>query len=344
MGTVLLSSNVNKSSQKMTGEPSPCHHLEEHTLKILIIGGTYFLGKAFAEVLTEQNKIQTEIYLLNRGNRLPENTDAFGGLYIMDRHDEEKLSGITECFDVIVDFCAYRAGDIETILKYVKTKHYIFVSTTDVYKRGTGQLLDEKAEYEDRDFGGTVGQYILGKVSLEKEMLRLAALNKDTFFTSLRPVFIYGPGNYAPRESMYFKWMLGADQILHPSDSDGCFQMVYVKDAANAIWLVINHALPGQQNNLSNYNVFNICDNALFNYDKYADLMNSVAKTCLGKEIEKVEIPVSEVMERGIPLPFPLTKATSERYSGERLKALGFAATEPEKAMEETFADYINLA
>ena len=139
---------------------------------------------------------------------------------------------------------------------------------------------------------------------------------------------------------MYFKWMLGAGQILHPSGSDGHFQMVYVKDAANAIWLVINNT----KNNLSNYNAFNICDDAVFNYDSYAKLMNSVAKTCLGKEIEKVEIPVSEVMERGIPLPFPLTKATSERYSGERLKALGFNATEPRIAMAETFADYINLA
>ena len=333
-------------------------------MKILMIGGTYFLGKAFADLLIEKNISgdNIEIYLLNRGNNLPDNKNAFSGFFITDRHDEDKLSRINESFDVIVDFCAYQEGDIETILKYVKTKQYIFISTTDVYRRGVGRTIDENSEFEDRDFGGDAGAYILGKVSLEKEIQRLSEEDKTTVFTSIRPVFIYGPGNYAPRESMYFKWMTGAGQILHPSDSEGHFQMVYVKDVAKAIWLVIsdnanacdtftfgnvNNADDHRDNIIQNhrddnYRAYNICDNTLLDYEAYADLMNEVSKKCLGQELQKVEITVSEIEERGIPLPFPLRKEESESYNGDKIKALGFETRDTTEAMIETFLNYIS--
>ena len=84
-------------------------------MKILIIGGSYFLGKTFTMMASAMN----EVYVINRGNR-PFCSDEITE-YVMDRHDVEKLSDIREAyFDVIVDFCAYEQGDIELIFKHLK--------------------------------------------------------------------------------------------------------------------------------------------------------------------------------------------------------------------------------
>ena len=152
--------------------------------------------------------------------------------------------------------------------------------------------------------------------------------------------------------------MTGAGQILHPSDSDGHFQMVYVKDVAKAIWLTVSEGenfddnvdseddnrtdLKINRNQNYNYHAYNVCDNAVLDYEAYAILMDSVAKKCIGKGIQRVEISVSEIEERGIPLPFPLTKNESEHYIGDRIKALGFTSTDMNEAMAETFLSYVN--
>lgn len=69
---------------------------------------------------------------------------------------------------------------------------------------------------------------------LEKE-LKKGACRKGCSYTILRPVFIYDPYNYAPRESWYIQRIVKGQVIPHPSDANGKFQMVYVKDVARAL-------------------------------------------------------------------------------------------------------------
>ena len=71
-------------------------------------------------------------------------------------------------------------------------------------------------------------------------------------YTSIRPAFIYGEDNYAPREGIYFYWIQQAGQILHPVDADGEFQMVYVEDVAKAVLAMAgNSEAYGQAYNLA---------------------------------------------------------------------------------------------
>ena len=139
-------------------------------MRILVIGGTYFLGRIFVDKVYKEH----EVTLINRGNAiLPKDTYGTVTQHICDRHDEESISNLRENrFDVVVDFCAYREGDINTVLRALdyNVGQYIFISTCDVYVRGTGKILDESAPFEERDFGGEVGDYITGKVALEKEL------------------------------------------------------------------------------------------------------------------------------------------------------------------------------
>lgn len=296
-------------------------------MKILVIGGSYFLGKTFTMLARDYH----ELYLLNRGNQPFDEEDIVE--YVMDRHDSKALETIPEeHFDVIVDFCAYQKGDIRLVTKNLKASfnQYIFVSTCDVYRRGTMQVMNEDSELEDRNFGGQAGDYITGKVLLETE-LRQCCMERKAAFTSIRPAFIYGPDNYAPRESVYFKWILTAGQILHPYDATGEFQMVFVLDVAKAI-------LAACGNEKAYNRAFNLCNPDSLTYEDFADVLENAMEL----SFEKVELSVAEVLEKGIPLPFPLTREESQWYDGSRATELGIQYTPIEQGMAVTAEYYQN--
>lgn len=270
-------------------------------MRILILGGTYFLGKAFAALACRNH----DITLLNRGTRAVQ----FEGVkpvrqITLDRHQLTPGCLAQEAYDVVVDFCAYEKGDIRQAVEALagKPKQYVFISTSDVYKRGTGAPVDETGELETRDFGGAAGAYILGKVALERELQEVAA-EKKIAVTSVRPPFLYGPDNYAQRESIFFNWIAQAGQILYPGDATGSFQMVYVEDAAKAVLDMCG--------NPACYNVcFNLCGSDRVTYEGFCHALSYATR----REFERVEISVEEVLQRQIPLPFPLTREESECY------------------------------
>ncbi len=299
--------------------------------KILIIGGTYFLGKAFVELML--NEGDAELILLHRNVREEIKHNRIREVFA-DRHDTDKLAGLDlgEEIDAIVDFCAYAEGDIKNLLGNIsaRVKQYVFISTSDVYKRGTGKLLNEDADFEERDFGGDAGAYISGKVSLERE-IKEACAEKNCRYTVLRPVFIFGENNYAPREGIYFQWILKAGQILHPADADGEFQLVYVKDVARAIAVVIGNEEACDR-------AFNVCENKMFTYDSFEKLL----KSATGTDFERIDTDVATVNEKGIPLPFPLTKAESNYYDGGSLIELGMTFTQAEEAMKDTYEAFLS--
>ena len=296
-------------------------------MKILILGGSYFLGKHFVQKIYTEH----EVTVFNRGSRLLHITgvrEVYG-----DRHqtsDYETLKSFD--FDIVVDFCAYEAGDIAKVFQELtgKFKQYIFISTCDVYERGLGRWLDETAPMEQRDFGGEAGAYILGKAALEKELKEQAEL-AGVNFTSLRPAFIYGPDNYAPREGIYFHWIKNAGQILHPVDADGEFQMVYVEDVVKAITAALGNEKAYNES-------FNLAPQPMITYDSFAlALQKSVAVS-----FEKVPVTVQMINENQIPLPFPLTKEESNWYKGEKALELIGAYTSLEDGLKKTAENALN--
>ncbi len=294
-------------------------------MRIFVLGGSYFLGRAFVELAAGKH----ELFVANRGSR-PLNRPGVRE-YCLDRRDGEALAAIEEtCFDAVVDFCAYSPGDIRLVCRKLKASfdQYLFVSTCDVYRRGTGRVMGEEDELEERDFGGEAGAYITGKAALERE-LRESCSEKSAAFTSLRPAFIYGPGNYAPRESLYFHWIATAGQILHPSDADGEFQMAYVEDVARAI-------LAACHNPRAYDRAYNLCGEET-TYEDFAIAL----REAVGTDFVRVELSVSDVLQRGIPLPFPLTAEESQHYSGERAAELGVDYTPLAEGLRKTYLAWL---
>lgn len=298
-------------------------------MKILIIGGTYFLGKAFVECACKEH----ELTLFNRGNR----PLAMDGIkcYIGDRHNGVALEQIESEYDVIVDFCAYEEGDIRLVAESLRDRfrQYVFISTCDVYRKGTGEILTEAAPLEERLFPGQEGAYIAGKVALECELVACAR-EYGFAYTSIRPSFIYGEDNYAPREGIYFEWITKAGQILHPSDATGEFQMVYVRDCVAAILRVCGDKEAYGQ-------VFNVCGTEQVTYEVWCKALSAAVQRAGREPFESLEISVAQVYEKQIPLPFPLRMEESERYDGSKIKELGISYVTLEEGLYRSYLYFL---
>lgn len=293
-------------------------------MKILVIGGTYFLGRVFTMVAARENH---QLFLLNRGTysmNMPLVTE-----YHLDRHDIEALKKLPpQEYDAIVDFCAYFPKDVENLLNNIpgKVKQYIYISTCDVYKRNIEGLKDEKTELLDVCYPGEAGAYMYNKMLLEKETEEVCK-RLAIAYNSIRPAIIYGPYNYAPRESMFIKWIVEGQPLPYPVDAEGKFQFVYVKDVANAVLSLIGNEKAYNQ-------AFNLCNSEIMDYGKFFEVLKKVSD----RPFSTKEITVNQILEQNIPLPFPLTKEETELYDGSKIETESdFLYTSFDDGMKKTF-------
>lgn len=276
-------------------------------MNILVIGGSYFLGKHFVNMVCRDNTVT----VFNRGNAL---LGIDGVIEIRgDRHSVQALEQLRgQSYDVVVDFCAYQKNDITSVFQVMEgnIRQYIYISTVDVYMHGLMQKIDENGIFETREIAGPEGVYVRGKVLLEHELIE-NALEYNVNYTSIRPAFIYGPGNYAPREGIYFHWIKQLGQILQPEGATGEFQPVYVGDVAKAIMVACG--------NEAAYNrAYNLAPEQSETYDSYADALKQIVP----KPFDIVTIPLSVIAEKQISFPFPLTKEESNCYDGSKALTL----------------------
>lgn len=329
-------------------------------MKILVIGGSYFYGRVFVMLAAGEH----DVTVVNRGTY---SVESLGARQIRgDRRDRSVWKGIKEKYDVIVDFCAYEKDDIATVLQNMdqSPKQYVLISTVDVYRRGIKGRKNEDTPLETRVFSGEAGEYIAGKVALEREV-REECAGRGIEYTVLRPAVLYGPYNYAPRESMYIQMMVKNGLLPHINDAQGRFQMVYVKDAAEAaVKALLNENAYGR--------AYNLCEEEEITYDRLYEALRNAAGTeaegagsgegkrgeaaggteaegagsgaekrggaAGGTEIKELRVTVEEAREKGIPLPFAVTEEETELYdNGRGKRELGLSYTGLLEGMGRTY-------
>lgn len=279
-------------------------------MNLLVLGGSYFLGKHFVSIASKEHNVT----VINRGNK-PLHIEGVKE-YQCDRHYEEDIQSLpSETYDVCIDFCAYRKGDIQYFLDNFpgNIKHYIFISTVDVLERYTNTLLSEESKLEERIYEGDIGTYIHGKVELEKEIQAY-----DIAYTIVRPGNIYGPGNYAYREKLYIERIKQGLPLYNINEADGHFQLVYVLDVAKAILLLCG------EHHHEIYHILNM------------DPINIVSfNRSISDHI--VDVSLQKAIEDNYPLVYPFFKPQQELYIGTRfIEEFNYAYTSLEEGMKET--------
>ena len=297
--------------------------------RVLVIGGSYFLGRIFCTLASRLGDM--ELTLVNRG-RYPMTHLPNLREFRCDRHDPVGLSLIPkEEYDAVVDFCAYSPGEIASLLENLPgtAKRYILISTADVYARSSGGPKDESSPLMEEPASGAAGEYSWNKRLLEEE-LALACAKHGASPVILRPAFLYGPYNYAPRESWYIEKVVRGEPLPVPFDGTGQFQTVYVKDAAEAIIACIRQdAALGQ--------AFNLAAPEVLDYGRFIETLRAAAD----RPFSTFFLTVEDALREGVPLPFPLTEEESELFAGEKItQALGLTYTPFREGLKKTFISF----
>lgn len=301
------------------------------TTKVLIIGGSAFTGRVFSIQMSKNENY--ELHVVNRG-QLPLNLKGVKE-YKSDRHSTRLVARLLPSdivFDVMIDFCAYNAGEVSSLLEALKgrIKQYIMFSTASVYEPYDHQIKKEGDPVVKSSDGDRVSDYIYNKILLEKETVT-ACKSLGIPYTILRPTFIYGPFNYSGRESYFIELIARGHVVPVPVDATARFNMIYVFDIARALELCIG--------NEKAYNeVFNM--SAPEEID-YAVLLEAFEKFNGGPFMTR-PVSVEEVLDENIPLPFPLTE--DELFSGQKFAdTFEFSYTPFLEGMEKTFKIFYSL-
>ena len=296
---------------------------------VLAIGGSYFLGRIFSIFASRGEDM--ELTLVNRGRYAMTHYPHIIE-YRADRHDPQGLGRLPEKeYDAAVDFCAYAPGDISLLLDSIpgRVKRYILVSTADVYARRPEETADETFPLKTAGEAGSVGEYIYNKCLLEGELQRECD-KRGIGATVLRPAFIYGPYNYAPRESWYVQRIVRGEEIPVPTDATARFSTVFVKDAAEAVLACIrNEKTAGEAYNLAAPEVLD-----------YPAFMAALAAAA-DRPFTTRPVTVAEALRENIPLPFPLEAGESELFDGSKLtRDLGIVYTPFPEGLEKTYRSF----
>lgn len=296
---------------------------------VLILGGSYFAGRVFVEELLKEKDYQ--IFVFNRGN-IPLNMDGVREI-VGDRHDEAKIiEGIPpHDWHAVVDFCAESDRDIMTMLEFLpgKIHHYIYISTTSIYKTTRNLPVGEdapKLSGPQPELGAFV-DYGYNKW-LGERLLQIEGPKRGIAYTCLRPAIIYGPYNYAPRETYFFDLIHSDKEIVLPDNDLPLFSFLYVVDLAKVIIACLGRPIVFRQS-------FNVCSDELVSYRRLMEIFENVC----AKKLDLQMLSPAEIEKRKIPLPFPLDSHLI--YSGTKLQGLlGFEYTPIEDGMKATYEYY----
>ena len=189
-------------------------------MKVLFYGGTRFVGKALVARLLSKGH---EIYVFTRGKLpVPKNATHLKG----DRSNDEDLSQLTDhSFDLIVDSSGRKLEDSQRLLKFsgLPSFRFIYISSAGVYENTELFPTSEDSLID-------VGSRHIGKAKTES-WLKAEGIP----FTSFRPTYIYGPGNYNPIEKWFFDRITHNRTIPIPFDGQTITQLGHVSDLADAI-------------------------------------------------------------------------------------------------------------
>ncbi len=201
--------------------------------RILIIGGTNFIGRNLIEKLSANKKYDLTIF--NRGITNPELFPNIKKI-IGDRntHDVKFIHQIN--WDYIIDLSCYFPQSLINILSglSLSLKKYIFISTCSVYQDGKVNRCIESALIKNCNQDQFDDQSTNSYGNRKAECERIIQSSKFNF-TVLRPALVYGKYDHTDR---FYYWLHQAkkyDKILVPNDGLQLFSLTYVNDLVNTI-------------------------------------------------------------------------------------------------------------
>ncbi len=304
-------------------------------MKVLVIGGTLFIGK---RLVTELLKAGHEVTILHRRPSHPfgRRVQALVG----DRNDPEAMRALVApgryevIFDNVYDWergttarqveaAAQAAGD--------RLARYIFMSSVAAYADGLNHHEGDALAPDDHP-----DTYVRNKAQTERLLFRLHQ-RKGLPVVTFRPPFVYGPESPFYREAFFWDRMLDKRPIVIPGDGRRLMQFVYVKDLVAACLKAMTvRAAVGEAFNIGNPKPL-----------AQVEVVEALAKAA-GKKPELVRVPRDRIAAAGgNPMGEPAyfgvyyDLAPITEVIGKARRILGIEPTDFLQGLKETYRWYL---
>jgi 2'-hydroxyisoflavone reductase len=215
-------------------------------MKLLILGGTVFLGRHLVEAATARGH---EVTIFNRGvhdaGLFPEVERLRGDR----REDLSALKG--RSFDAVIDTSGYVPGAVRASARLLSetAEHYTFISSQSVYANFDAPNLDETHEVlqltdeqvreaEAIKPDGNIIAVSYGEMygGLKARCERVVEEEMPGRALSIRAGLIVGPDDYSDRYTYWVRRVAEGGEALAPGSPERPVQFVDVRDLAE--WLV----------------------------------------------------------------------------------------------------------
>ncbi|GAA5533778.1 SDR family oxidoreductase [Deinococcus aluminii] len=304
-------------------------NLNGASLKVLVLGGTQFVGRHIVEALLGAGH---RVSVLTRGrtpDELPESVERLKG----DR-DEGKaglaaLEGRT--WDACVDVSGYTPRQVRVSAELLRdaVHRYVFISTGSVYAeqdrhpiREDDPLLPEAAEDVTEVTGETYGPL---KVTCERIVQEVYGERA----TILRPQIVAGPYDPTGRYTYWIDRVAAGGDFLAPGDGSDYVQVIDARDLARFVVTVLEEDIPG---------VFNLAGPRP-SWREFVD----VAREATGADarpvwVDAASLEAQDVGWRELPvwLPVDSEQGGLMDMSSERARAAGLTLSDPLTTARDT--------
>ncbi len=295
-------------------------------MRILVLGGTRFVGRAFVEAASARGHAVT---LFNRGRTNPELHagverivgDRDGGL--------GALAGRT--WDAVVDPAGYfprLVGDSARRLAG-SAGHYLFVSTISVYAEPIATGADETApvaRIADPTVEAITGETYGALKALCEETVRGAYGERALI---VRPGLVVGPYDTTDRFPYWPRRLARGGDVLAPGAADAPTQLIDVRDMTNWMVRLVERGIGGTFNATGPAEPLTL-----------GDCLERVARA-VGSEARLTWVPEVFLKEQGIEpwLQMPLWLHAAEQSLDTLSIARAFAEGLRFRPLEETACD-----
>ena len=301
--------------------------------RVLVIGGTLFIGRTLVERLLERGD---DVAIMHRGRGSP-----FGERVEEIRCDRTDPAAVGRAlagthfdvvYDNVYDWERGTSGDQVSAAAIAADARgrYVFTSTIAVYPPG-GEFAED-AELVPSDAPNVYGAQ---KADSERALFTLGR-ERGIPVTTLRPAFIYGPYNPFEREAFFWDRLRAGRPIIIPGDGLTTMQWVYSQDVVAAAMLAAeSESAIGRAYNLANWPPVTQLD--------FVRLLARIA----GAEADLVHVPRERVHQLGgsvfqppyyfgAYLDIPPITVRADRVREE----LGLALTPLEDGLRQTYRWY----
>ena len=302
--------------------------------RVLVIGGTLFIGRALVEQLLERGD---EVVIMHRGTGTP-----FGGRVGEIQCDRNDVAAVRaalagRAFDVVYDnvYDWQRGTTADQVIAAAEAvadglRRYVFTSSVAVYP--SGREYGESSPLVASDSPSVYGAQ---KADSERALFELQQRNGIPV-TTLRPAFIYGPHNPFEREAFFWDRLLAGRPVVVPGDGLRTMQWVHVRDVARAAVLAADKDVAvGHAYNLASYPAITQID--------FVRLLAMIA----GRPANIVQVPREQIeglggqlfappLYFGVFLDIPPITVRVDRVRAE----LGLNLTPLEDGLRDTFGWY----